>query len=140
MLDGLFRDRAGDEGPRPLAVWIGLPLITLGIYGFVWYYKIHREMADFHRKPDSPVVGPLLVMVLLGGTVVAPLISFYRTGERVRYAQQRAGIDQTCNPAVGTLLGLMFGVGAAYYQIELNKIVDRYGKPEGTEVALFGQP
>jgi Domain of unknown function (DUF4234) len=26
---------------NPLGVWLGLPLITLGIYVFVWYYKIH---------------------------------------------------------------------------------------------------
>lgn len=30
---------------NPLAAWIGLPLITFGIYHLVWYFKIHREMA-----------------------------------------------------------------------------------------------
>ena len=52
---------------NPFAVWIGLPLITLGIYHFVWYYKIHREMAEFDRRRSVPVAGPMLVILLLGG-------------------------------------------------------------------------
>src|SRR5262245_30108493 len=40
---------------NPVAVWIGLPLITLGIYFYVWYYKIHKEMAMFDRRRVVPV-------------------------------------------------------------------------------------
>ncbi len=46
---------------NPVAVWIGLPLITLGIYFYVWYYKIHKEMAMFDRRRVVPVAGPMLV-------------------------------------------------------------------------------
>jgi paraquat-inducible protein B len=27
---------------NPIAIWLVLPLITLGIYHLVWYYKIHK--------------------------------------------------------------------------------------------------
>ncbi|TCO56023.1 DUF4234 domain-containing protein [Actinocrispum wychmicini] len=124
---------------NPLAVWLGLPLITLGIYELVWYYKIHKEMAEYHRKPDAPVAGPLLVLILLGWTVIGAIATLYKTGERIRYAQRRAGLEETCSPVVGTLLVFVFGLGIMYYQTELNKIVDRDGVPAGTPVPLHGQ-
>nr|WP_042194772.1 DUF4234 domain-containing protein [Kibdelosporangium sp. MJ126-NF4]CEL21549.1 Basic proline-rich protein precursor [Kibdelosporangium sp. MJ126-NF4]CTQ95884.1 Basic proline-rich protein precursor [Kibdelosporangium sp. MJ126-NF4] len=124
---------------NPLGVWLGLPLITLGIYQLVWYYKIHKEMAEYHRKPDAPVAGPLLVLVFLGWTVVGAIATLYKTGERIRYAQRRAGLQETCSPIVGTLLVFVFGLGVHYYQVELNKIVDVDGKPAGAPVPLHGQ-
>ncbi|MEO7061503.1 MAG: DUF4234 domain-containing protein [Lapillicoccus sp.] len=36
-----------------LGVWTGLPLITLGIYSFVWWYKINAEMGRL--DPRHPV-------------------------------------------------------------------------------------
>lgn len=62
--------------PRnPVLVWLVWPLLTLGIYFLVWYYKIHKEMAELRRDPEAPVVGPLLVMLLLSWTGIAAIIS-----------------------------------------------------------------
>jgi hypothetical protein len=124
---------------NPVAAWIGLPLITLGIYHFVWYYKIHAEMQDFDRRRKIPTIGPVLVLILLGWTVIAPLISYYRTGERIVESQRAAGIPTTCMPIIGLLLTFVFGLNTLYYQIELNKVVDAYGgkaTPPGTVVPL----
>jgi hypothetical protein len=125
---------------NPLAVWIGLPLITLGIYHFVWYYKIHREMGDFDRRRPIATIGPVLVLIFLSWTVIAPLISYYRTGNRIVDSQRAAGLPETCVPIVGVLLMLVLGLGTLYYQVELNKVVDRYGgtaTPPGTNVPLY---
>lgn len=46
---------------NPIGVWLGLPLITLGIYHLVWYCKIHAEMAQLDRRRVAPVAGPMLV-------------------------------------------------------------------------------
>src|ERR1700712_2841376 len=62
---------------NPWAVWLGLPIITLGIYFFVWYYKIHKEMAEFDRRRSIPVAGPVLVVIFLSWTVIAPWISYH---------------------------------------------------------------
>ncbi len=67
-----------------VGVWIGLPIITLGIYSYVWYYKIHAEMARFDPSRPIPVAGPVLVLLLLSWTIVAPLVSYYNTGDRIR--------------------------------------------------------
>ncbi len=35
--------------PRsPIAVWLLLPLVNLGIYFLVWHCKINRELRDSH--------------------------------------------------------------------------------------------
>jgi len=45
-------------GGIPLLVWIVCPLLTLGIYHFVWYYKIHKEMLHFDPRKQSNPPGP----------------------------------------------------------------------------------
>jgi len=118
-------------------VWLVWPFITLGIYHFVWYYKIHREMHDFDTRDDVPTAGPVLVLIFLGWTVVAPLVSYYRTGNRIRNAQRAAGLAPTAEPLLGMILMLILGLGALYYQAELNKVVAVYGDAApGTTVPL----
>ncbi|MCU1645053.1 MAG: hypothetical protein JWN03_5328 [Nocardia sp.] len=113
---------------NPVLVWLVWPLITLGIYFLVWYYKIHKEMAELRRDPDAPVAGPLLVMIFLSWTGIAAIISFWRTGTRIKESQQAAGLEGTCNPILGFLLNFVFGLGILYYQLELNKIADRFDR------------
>lgn len=123
---------------NPVGVWLGLPLITFGVYTYVWYYKIHREMAEFDRRRVVPVAGPLLVLLFLGWTVVAPLVSLFNTGRRIANAQRAAGLHPTCSAGIGLLLCFFFGLVSLYYQFELNKVADAYGVPAGTAIALRG--
>ncbi len=123
---------------NPVGVWLGLPLITLGIYHLVWYYKIHAEMAQLDRRRVVPVAGPMLVLLLLSWTIVAPLVSYFGTGKRIANSQRSAGIPVTCSPGVGLLLMFVFGLGVLYYQSELNKVTASYGAtPVGGQVDLY---
>lgn len=123
---------------NPLAVWLGLPLVTLGIYHLVWYYKIHKEMAEFDRRRSIPVAGPMLVLLFLSWTFIAPIISYHNAGARIRDAQRSAGLVPTCSPTLSWLLWFAFGLNSLYLQAELNKVVDRYaGAPVGTTVPLY---
>lgn len=65
-----------------LLVWLIWPLITLGIYSLVWYYKVNREARDFDRRIEvSP--GLALLAVLIGWIIIVPpFVSVYRTGGR----------------------------------------------------------
>ncbi|WP_018332424.1 DUF4234 domain-containing protein [Actinomycetospora chiangmaiensis] len=124
---------------NPGGVWLGLPFITFGVYSYVWYYKIHREMAEFDRRRVVPVAGPMLVLLFLGWTVVAPLVSLYNTGNRIAAAQRAAGLRPTCSAGIGLLLCFAFGLVSLYYQSELNKVVDSYpGAWAGSSVPLRG--
>lgn len=122
---------------NPVLVWLLWPFITLGIYHLVWYYKIHKEMAEFDRRRAVPVAGPMLVLLFLSWTVIAPLVSYYNCGTRIQNAQRAAGLRPTCSPVGGMFLMLVFGVGVLYYQIELNKVCDAYRVPEGQQVPLY---
>ena len=124
-----------------LAVWLLWPLLTLGIYHLVWYYKIHREVAEFDRRRAVPTSGPVLVLIFLGWTLIAPLISYYNCGTRIRNCQRAAGRVATCSPGLGCFLMLIFGVGTLYYQSELNKVVDAYpNAAEGTQIPRRNRP
>jgi hypothetical protein len=122
---------------NPVAAWIGLPLITFGIYHYVWYYKIHREMAEFDRRRNVPTAGPMLVILLLSWTIIAPLVSYYNTGNRIRNAQRAAGMNPSASGLIGLLLMFVFGLGILYYQLELNKITHSYNVAEGTQIPLW---
>ncbi len=123
---------------NPVGVWLGLPLITLGIYHLVWYYKIHKELAEFDRRRAVPIAGPMLVLLFLSWTFIAPIVSYHNTGKRVADAQRAAGFVPTCSPTLSWLLWFVFGLNTLYLQSELNKVAARYpGAVPGQQVPLF---
>lgn len=100
---------------------IGLSLITLGIYGFVWYYKINKELRDVTGL-GSPGVS-LLAITLGVLLIVPPFVSLYNTGERIRVMQERAGVAGPINPVLALVIALVPFVGifwATYLQSALN--------------------
>ena len=114
-----------------------LGLATLGIYWVVWFLRANRELARFDEriggsyKVDTTAFG-------LGWPIGVPqFIALHRMARRIEDAQRAAGIPATCDPATGVLMWLCLGVGVMYLQDELNKVVDRYGAPAGTEVFHF---
>jgi len=122
---------------NPFLVWLVWPFITLGIYHLVWWYKINREVRDFDRRIDvSPGVA---VLALVPGflLIVPPFVSVYRTGARIRRAQQAAGLQGSASPGIGLLLAFILSLQSLYYQSELNRLWDTYGSPpESTPVQL----
>lgn len=111
---------------------LGLTIITLGIYFFVWWYKINREMRDLGEKVD-PVVSVLAVTV--GWVIlVPPFVSVYNTADRIRRTRKRADVeinsvvDGEMIPVLALILfivpvlGLLF---EAYLQQGLNTAYDR---------------
>jgi uncharacterized protein DUF4234 len=111
---------------NPLGV-VGLTLITLGIYYFVWYYKVNREMADLGRAKgtdelgDSP--GTSLLAVTLGALIIVPaVISIYHTFQRTQAAARLTGVEPL-NGWIALLLYLVIGIAfPAYLQSGLNRV------------------
>jgi hypothetical protein len=104
-----------------------LTLITIGIYGFVWYYKINREMVDFGRASghsdelgDSP--GKSLLAITLGALIIVPaLVSYWRTFQRIQATQRIAGDEGRINGWIGILLYVVISIVLlGYMQSGLN--------------------
>lgn len=122
---------------NPAGVSFGLPMITFGIYIYVWIYKIHAELANFDRRQQiSP--GAALCSLLFGFMTLGiwPLVMWFKLAGHIRGAQQAAGLQPTCSGGVGFLLLFVY-CGPLYYQMQLNKVIDRYGDaPVGSQVPL----
>ena len=119
-----------------------LTIITVGIYGLVWYYKINREMADYGKANgrtdelgDSPVTS--LLAVTLGALVIVPaLVSLYRTFGRIQALQRITGGGNPINGWIGFLLFIVFSpVLNGYMQSGLNPAwqAQRPAAPTGAE-------
>jgi len=118
-------------------VWLIWPLITLGIYHLVWYYKINREARDFDENIDVKPELSLLAVLIGWIIIIPPFVSIYRTGERIAQMQEDAGMERSCSGVIGLVLAFFAGLYSLYYQYELNRIWARLGNPqEGSLVAL----
>ncbi len=118
-------------------VWLIWPLITLGIYHFVWWYKINQEAHDFDEEIDVQPTLSLLAILIGWIIIVPPFVSVYRTGERIGTMQRHAGMERSCNGWLGLVLSFVAGLHSLYYQYELNLIWAHLGHPaEGTLVAV----
>jgi hypothetical protein len=105
-----------------------LPIVTLGIYYFVWYYKINREMSDLGKKRvredlgQSP--GTSLLAITLGALVIVPaIVSTVRTAQRIQRAQDEVSGGVSLNGWLCLVLYILLPPAFwAYEQAELNKV------------------
>jgi hypothetical protein len=112
----------------PLGVAL-LTFLTLGIYFFVWYYQVNREMSDLGKARgtdelgDSP--GTSLLAVTLGAVLIVPVfVSLYNTFMRTQTAARLTGVAPL-NGWIATAFVLFLGIGfPAYLQAGLNHVWD----------------
>jgi hypothetical protein len=134
---------------NPLGV-IGLMMITLGIYGIVWYYKINKEMAEMGRARNTDELGTSpttsLMAVLFGWILlfIPPLVSEYKTCARLNAAERQMGL-QGMEPGLLFLLWVFLGpVGHYIFQSNLNKVLQVQAgiAPSGPAIGagVTGQP
>jgi hypothetical protein len=110
---------------NPWAVAL-LPIVTLGIYHFVWWYKINKELKaygeakgyDLGQNPTNS-----LLALIPGGIILIPmLITYWRGTERVQGASKIAGRE----PVSGWIALLLYLFIApamwAYLQVSLNNV------------------
>jgi hypothetical protein len=132
-----------------------LTIVTLGIYGIVWYYKINREMRDFgaamgddELKRSNPT-NSVLAITIGALVIVPPIISYIGTVNRIQRVQKHAGVDPIPWSLIAPLwiIGYLVGVTllAIPYLLQdgLNKVWTKYpAVSEGGHVALpeAGQP
>ncbi len=109
-----------------VGVWIGLPLITLGIYLYVWIYKVNDEARRFLR--DDSIKPALSVLAFIPGfiLIIPPFVTIYRTGARIARMEEAGGSPSRASGGLGLLLAFIFTLYPLYYQSHLNGLWDRY--------------
>jgi hypothetical protein len=122
------------------AVWIGLPLITLGIYSYVWIYKVNDEARRFLKDESIRPVMSVLAFIPGAILIIPPFVTIYRTGKRIARMEAAAGSPNRAEPVVGLILGFVFSLYSLYYQDHLNGLWDRYLLPTVRPPALPPPP
>jgi Domain of unknown function (DUF4234) len=108
---------APGKSRSPVGVWL-LSMITLGIYFIVWWYKINRELRDYHNSIQvTPGLSTLALFV-----PVAAWVTTFTTGSRIGQAQVLGGLGSSCSGGLGLLGSFFFGVHTIYYQGQLNRL------------------
>ena len=103
-----------------------LPIITLGIYHLVWWYKINRELRDYgdskgYDLGQSPT-NSLLALFPGGFIIIPPLISYWRGTHRIQGAARLARTEPP-NGWIALILYIVLGLGfPAYLQYYLNHV------------------
>jgi len=117
-----------------------LPIVTLGVYHLVWWYRVNRELRDFGRARgydlgQSP--SSSLLALFPGALIVVPaLVSYWRGTQRVQGAARVAGREPV-NGWICLILYIVLSIGFwAYLQSSLNAIWRAEGQPLPGEPAL----
>jgi hypothetical protein len=111
-----------------------LPLITLGIYHLVWWYRINRELRDYGRARgydlgQNPTNS--LLALFPGGLIVVPaVVSYWRGTKRVQGASRIAG-NEPLNGWIAIILYFLLSPGLwAYIQVSLNDVWRKEAEPQ----------
>jgi Domain of unknown function (DUF4234) len=117
---------------NPWAVAL-LPIVTLGIYHLVWWYKINKELKaygeakgyDLGQNPTNSVLALVPGFLI----IVPPLVSYWRGTQRVQGASKLAGREPVSG-WIALILYLLLSPGMfAYLQVSLNSIWEQEAEP-----------
>src|SRR5262245_16798442 len=110
-----------------------LPIITLGIYHLVWWYRINKELKaygeakgrDLGQNPTNS-----LLALFPGGLIIVPaLITYWRGTKRVMGAARLAG-QEPVNGWIALLLYVFIAPAMwAYLQVSLNHVWEAEAEP-----------
>lgn len=110
---------------NPWAVAL-LPIVTLGIYHFVWWYRINKELKAYGEAKGYDLgqnpTNSLLALVPGFLIIVPPLVSYWRGTKRVQGASKIAGREPVSGWISLILYLLLSPAMFAYLQVSLNNV------------------
>jgi hypothetical protein len=127
--------RGSQEEVKVRSLWAValLPVITLGIYHLVWWYKINKELKaygeakgfDLGQNPTNS-----LLALFPGGIIIIPaLITYWRGTKRIMGAAKVAGREPVSGWLSIVLYLLIAPAFWAYLQSSLNHIWEQDAEP-----------
>jgi hypothetical protein len=127
--------RGSEDEVKVRSPWAAalLPIVTLGIYHFVWWYRINRELRDYGKAKGYDLgqnpTNSLLALVPGFLIIVPPLVSYWRGTKRVMGASRLAG-KEPLNGWIALILYLLLSPAFwAYIQVSLNDVWHQEAEP-----------
>lgn len=123
---------------NPWAVAL-LPIVTLGIYHLVWWYRINKELKAYGEAKgydlgQNPTAS--LLALFPGAIIVIPaLVSYWRGTKRVQGASKIAGREPVSGWISLILYLLLSPAFWAYLQVSLNNIWEQEAEAAPGQVA-----
>lgn len=115
---------------NPWGAW-ALNLVTLGIYGIIYWNRINIELRDYSaalRRPFRNDPNISVVAMFIGSIVLIPfLVTIATTARRVSDLQlivRSTRGREPVSPTVAVLLGILLSAHIVYLQRSLNEIWD----------------
>jgi hypothetical protein len=110
-----------------------LPIVTLGIYHLIWWYKINKELKAYGEAKGYDLgqnpTNSLLALVPGFLIIVPPLVSYYRGTKRVQGASKIAD-RESVNGWIVLVLYLLLAPGMWFYlQSALNEVWEQEAEP-----------
>jgi len=110
-----------------------LPFITFGIYHWVWWYKVNKELKelgeakgyDLGQNPTNSVLALIPGFLI----IVPPFVTYWRGTERIMGAAKIAG-KEPVNGWISIILFLLISPAFfAYLQVSLNHVWEQEADP-----------
>jgi hypothetical protein len=110
-----------------------LPFVTFGIYHFVWWYKINKELKaygeakgyDLGQNPTNSLLALIPGFII----IVPPLVSYWRGTKRVMGAAKLTGQEPVSGWISIILYLLLSPAFFAYLQVSLNHVWEQEAEP-----------
>lgn len=127
--------RGSDQEVKVRSPWAValLPIVTLGIYHLVWWYRINKELKGYGEAKGYDLgqnpVNSLLALFPGFLILIPPLVTYWRGTERVQGASKIAGRE----PISGWLALILYLIIPfalpAYLQVSLNNVWEQEAEP-----------
>jgi hypothetical protein len=110
---------------HPWLAWL-LALVTLGVYGLVWHYKVNEELRAYSAAVGRPLGNDptLSLLALFPGALlyIPPIVTVAGTAWRIRLVRQLIGPGDPERPWpwLSVVLHILLFSNIVYMQRELN--------------------
>jgi hypothetical protein len=123
--------------PSSAGTTIVLTIVTLGIWGFVWVYRQHRDMKAYNGQGVGGGLG--LVIAIFGGFVTSFLVSNIITpfvlASEVQQLYERDGQKSPIQTSAGAWSLIPFGIGTLIFYLKVQPAINDFWVARGATPA-----
>jgi hypothetical protein len=113
---------------RETGISILLFIVTLGIYGWFWYYNVHKEMKDHSGRGLG---GPVALVLAIFVGIVMPYITSSEVGDLYEARGQQKPVS--AGTGLWSFPGALILVGPIIWFVKTNGALNEYWRSLGAQ-------